>query len=69
MKKIPAYRRNNDGTLDMIDILDDNGSICDGLGYPLQCTGEIVELCGWPHEAAKLHITVMGGVEILVPVK
>lgn len=68
MTTIRAYRRHHDGTLEIVDILeDDDGTPCDGAGYPLVDQHKTVGLLGWLDSSARLY-TTDGGVEILVPV-
>jgi hypothetical protein len=71
-KATQAYRRNEDGTLHMVTLMiEDNGTVCDILGYPMKSTQDTVTLMGWPGSAnntvkCDLYIND-GGIEFLVP--
>lgn len=67
MKTIRAYRRNNGGLLEIVDMLDDDGIVCDLAGYPLTRTSETTELRGWPDEGVARIYKTAGGPEVLVP--
>lgn len=60
-----GYRRNTDGTLDIVTLTIVDGAACDAAGYPLERTDETVELLGWPDGAGRVYLTD-GGVEIIV---
>lgn len=72
MDTIRAYRRNTDGTLEIIEAcLEPGGHVSDepvvyaGM-YPLNRTDEIETLVGWPDGRCRVYETD-GGVDVLVP--
>jgi hypothetical protein len=67
MKEQRAYHRNDNGTLDIITILiEDDGTVCDPWGLPMNRTDETVELKGWPDSVTRIYLNA-GGREVLVP--
>lgn len=66
-KDVRGYRRNEDGTLDIITVtLNSDGHPVDDYGNPLETKGEIAELYGWPDHKCQEY--GLGG-NILVPIK
>ncbi len=61
-----VYKRNPNGTLDVIELPVIDGEVCDRLGHPLTPTTGKVALYGHPDCSAVVH-TTDGGLEILVP--
>ena len=59
-----AYRRNSDGTIEIVDAIDHDGT--PGDSYPWERTEDLVELLGWPDSNCRVWLTG-GGVEMLIP--
>lgn len=67
MTTIRAYRKNDSGFLEIIDLVtDDQGHPCNGAGYPLIHTDRIVSLVGWPDSRCRVYETD-AGVGVYVP--
>lgn len=64
-----GYHRNDDGSLERVQLLLDGDTICDRRGYPLTPTEEIAELKGWGEDdGPALVYRNDGGQELLLPV-
>ena len=68
MKRTLGYRRDSDGTISIIDVVEiQKGELWADGASPLTATDETTELKGWPDEGPARIYTTDGGVEVIVP--